>query len=664
MTNEHHDEVSESETVPQGKWVTRAAFWFIVALVFRLLYLSEQGETSPLFFQPLLDELEAANSAKAILAGTTEAEPYFKAPGYSWLLAAVMAVSGELWYYAIRVIQHIGGAALTVVAIKSASLFCTEQRVRNIALPVTGFIFAFYAPLIRLESNIGLDFWSVFLQSLFLYYIIKVTIRSQTGKDLTAAGIFLALSWIMRPTITVALPFLCLWILLINRENGRFSLSGIVRGSAALLLPIVIIVLAVTVRNGIVSGQYIAMPWQGGYSFYYANAPGANGKFYLQNAVTNDSYANPTKGLSLQAYQQTTGRPDDLIIYKDVDRFWFQKGLAEIRADLPAWIKLMGRKTVYLFSHKEIFNYEEYELQKSLSPLLRFIPVGFGIIFPLGLALFAFTPRLTRRQKYGLFVIITYTAVLGGGIALYYTSGRMRMPLMFPIGIMAGAACGFLFHKGLQRREYIAAGLLVVGGIIISWGDWWGVRSEDMSHADYSRMSNAAWRSSDFESALNYALEAEKKRPDYPVLPILKGQAYYGLGDFPKAAENFLLALKSFPNDAGAMNNLGVIEHYENKNFAAAADWYAKALIADPARLTTRLRLVVCLVKVGKPEEARQILDLERVNPNTLSFQSRILFESAKLHLLHGNDKELMKNKVLESYPDNFKKPLLEEIGD
>src|SRR5262245_40460505 len=91
--------------------------WILLGLLLRVAYLHEQQTHSVLFYQPLLDEEEVADSARRLLAGEGFGhEPLFKAPFYPIYLAATMVVAGDGWFFLARLIQHLLGATLILFA--------------------------------------------------------------------------------------------------------------------------------------------------------------------------------------------------------------------------------------------------------------------------------------------------------------------------------------------------------------------------------------------------------------------------------------------------------------------------------------------------------------------------------------------------------------------
>lgn len=552
--------------------LARPAAWFVVALVVRLLYLLEQGGTSPLFYVPLLDEKEALDSARQVLSGQVPAEAYFKAPGYSWLLAAVLAVSGEAWPWTVRLVQHVAGATLAWLVARMAGMVTPAGKSRTRATIIGGALTALYAPLIRLESNLSLDFWVVFLQSWMLLPLMKFAVKpGRCRKHLLCAGLWAAAAWITRPSITLVLPLMAVWIAVVaaRRQAGGPRWRGAAVGAGIFVLPVALTMTAVCARNSVVGGEAIVMPWQGGFSLYEANRPGATGRYFLQSRVAEGAHANPARYLAVQGYAESLGAEaradfDARPRYKPVDEFWFRKTVDAVKAEPQAWLGLMTRKAVWLFSDKEIFNYEDYDLQKSLSGILPLMPGRFGVALPLALAGLAALGMISARRRQLHALLWVYALPFGGTVVLYFVSGRMRMPIAVPLLVLAGWGGAALLQPmgGARRAGQLA---VLVAGVVLAWGDWWGVRSETMAHADLARMSNAAWHRQQYEQALEFALEAERRAPDYPALPRLKAQALYSLGQVEQAAVEFEKSVRVLGDETSRRNLLVIREELEKR---------------------------------------------------------------------------------------------------
>ena len=605
--------------------LARPWFWAAVAFAVRLADFAEQAVASPVFFQLLLDEREALDAARALLdTGSFGTEPFFKAPGYTGLLAAVVLFFGEGgWPYAIRLLQHAMGAAMAAMAADAAARLTPggrHGRARTAAAAAAGFAVACHGPLVRLETCVGLDLTAMFLQSAMAWSLARFALTWRTGGPerraggagrgwLAAAGLFAAAAWLTRPTLTLAMPALALWVAW--TAAAATAGSGWRRGTRAAALfmaPAALAAALVAGRNGLVAGEALVMPWQGGYSLYEANRPGANGRYLVQRESAaalsgfggaGDS-ANPTRALALAGYLRPTGietAPAAGVKFRfgDVDRWWFARAKSAITDDPAAWTSLMARKVLYLASHKEVFNYEEFELHRAMSGVLGLLaPSGFGWLLPaaaaggvLGLA------GGSGRRRRAVAVFVVYAAALAPAIALYYASGRMRMPLMFPAAVLAGVAAGAMaggFRAGIKRHPAVIASAAVAAilGATAAWGDWYGVRSERMDHADLARLSNAAWRDGvrgrpgRLVMALDLANRAEAARPGYPPVPQRRGQALFEMGRYPAAAAAFDLAAAREPDDPTGPFNLGVTLRLGLKREADARRWFEEALRRRP----------------------------------------------------------------------------------
>jgi 4-amino-4-deoxy-L-arabinose transferase-like glycosyltransferase len=517
----------------------RPLFWFALALLVRLLYLQEQSGHF-LFYQQMLDEREIVELARN---GFVEGEPFFKAPLYSLFIRAVMFSAGDTWVWLVRLIQHLCGALLVVLA------FDTARRLAH-SIPAAALVagmLCFYGPLIRLEDRLVLDFFTVFMQSAMLWAMLRIPDASHKTKWALIAGLFAGLSWLIRPTLMPVLPILALWIFMHQRPwKPKLGVAA-----AYLLFPAIAIG-GFTLRNHQVSGEALSTPWQGGYNFYQANKQDGNGRYLVQDSYVAQHGGNPTRELILREAppllpEAPVARPD----YKAANAAWFHLGWSEIKEDLPAWMGLMIKKGFYLLSAREIYNFEDYRVMRQLSTILKVTFFNFGWLWPLALASLAWGKSWNSQHV----LVALYLVFLGGAIALFFTSGRLRMPLVFPVVLLAAVTIARL----ISRPRQITPWLLIAAGIALSWMDWWGVRSEDLRDIEYARLSNAAWRANEFEPALSYADAAMALRTRNPQIHQVRGQALHGVGRYTEAAEAFERSIGLFPGDVNSLYNLGYI---------------------------------------------------------------------------------------------------------
>ncbi|MGI8905179.1 MAG: tetratricopeptide repeat protein [Candidatus Sumerlaeaceae bacterium] len=603
------DQLPRAPAVRNVRMDLHLAGVLLFALLLRLLYLGEQGATSVLFFQPLLDEQELTATAKNLIAQHSfGSEPLFKAPLYPLVLAATMLCTGKYWYWTIRVLQHLAGVLLVLMAWDTTRRLAPRGRMRLIAADVAGLCIASYGPLIRLENCINLDSLAVFFQSGLIYCVVRMLSSRGLGSDryrwVMFAGIFAALSWLNRPTITPVLPLLAVWIYFCWK-NWRPALLF-------LLLP-VLGMGAMAVRNYMTSGETLVLPWQGGFNFFESNRRGVHGRYLQQSKFAFSATGNPTHALALDGFKEAVSAgqvvaPAHGKFYRSVDRYWFHKGLDEIAAEPGAWFRLMLSKWRDLLSAKEIYSYEEYDVQRELSVILGLLPLNFGCIWPFTLASAALIGLYGRRQRIAKLLWL-YGVGLGMAISLYYTSGRLRMPLIFPAMVLGVAGIAQLLLTG--RKSYgrvIGYVLLLAVGIIISWCDWAGVRSESRRGVEYARLSNAAYYDGRPELALQYLAKAEAAEPEYPTLHLLRGQALYASGRNKEARREFELSIQALPGDPVGPFNLGALLYYDSAETTAAMAALAEALRRQPNYSRAAALLTLIYLSKDQVNEARALL--------------------------------------------------------
>lgn len=607
-------------------------FCCLTAAGLRLLYLLEQSRTSVLFFQPTLDEQEMLLTAQALLRGEGfGAGPLFKAPLYPVLMAVSQVFFGNAWFWGLRFVQHLGGVLVVAMGVDAAGRLTggAESR-RHLARWITGFALALYAPLIRLENRLVLDFTVVFFQSAMVWaslrWLTADADNAHPKRWLLTAGGFGALAWLTRPTITPVLPLFGLLLIFIKQMPVK-KFRRQQAGAVALFLSLPILAMTtVTLRNALVGGEAMLLPWQGGYNLYHANRSGASGRYFVQDSFADSATGNPTRALMVRGYRQAveTGNQPDVSgpkIYRAINHYWTDRLLNDIRETPGEWLTLMLRKGLYLVSTREIFNFEDFDLQKQESSILRWLPLSFGGLWPLALASLALPVCADSNARRACWILWAYLILMGGAIALVFVSGRLRMPLVFPAAVLAG--CGLTafieLFQDRSRRSWRTAGfpVLLFGlGIMMSWGDWGGVRSEQVAHHDLARMSGAAWRQGRYDLALAYAQRAETLAPAYPRLPMLKAQALYSLERIDEAEVYFLQALTEQPGDAAPAFNLGLIAYDIHDDPQQALQFFREALRRHPGHTRALAYQALCLLHLGELDAAGSaIQSLQAMEP-------------------------------------------------
>jgi tetratricopeptide (TPR) repeat protein len=644
-------------------------FWLLLALILRLLYLFEQQQISPLFHQLSLDEQEAAQSAQTLLSGQPDPVPLYKAPFYSIYLAGVMSLFGNGWLFMTRLFQHLAGVGLVWLTADSARR-CIGGTDRHAGkwIPVAAAAFlALYSPLIRLENRLMLDIWTVIFQSGMIWALLRWRPVENTQKKwIVLAGLFGALAWLTRPTLTLVLPFLLVWIVVTAPTRRKLT------SAVLFLLPVLLAVAGLGLRNHRVASEPLLLPWQGGYDLWMSNRPEANGRYLVQPGYVASNTANPSFALSQSGFasaiqQGEHPQPEPGQVFGSLNRFWVRKTLSSISERPLQWLGFYLKKALYLVSQEEIFSFESYEVQKRISPLLRWLPpLGFGFIFPLALGSLAWWPG-RRSPRFSAFVLLWgYAGFFAGATALYYASGRMRMPLVFPAVLLAAWTLGavipaFRSVTGTPTlRKVLCAGLILLGGAA-SWGDWWGVRSEDHRGREYLRISSAYYAEGNATMALKFAETAGDIDPGHVMLPLYTGQATYALGRHAEAAEAFRTSMQILPEATEAAYNLGVISWYYLEDSEEALK--ALRVAAAPESASPAVLALASIVSGihGTPEESgRYLVRARKAAGDAFSVIVEIA-ETAHLHR-RGNDVKARVTRLLKTVPPGQQEMLLDDL--
>jgi hypothetical protein len=122
-------------------------YLFLGALAVRLIYLCQYAN-APFFWVPSLDALYHDLHARAIAAGQSDPEAFFRAPLYYYFLGGVYRLFGHS-FWAARVIQALAGSGSCVL------LYGVGRRLfwPAVALVAAGAM-ALYGPLVFFDGEL------------------------------------------------------------------------------------------------------------------------------------------------------------------------------------------------------------------------------------------------------------------------------------------------------------------------------------------------------------------------------------------------------------------------------------------------------------------------------------------------------------------------------
>ncbi|MFQ5454299.1 MAG: ArnT family glycosyltransferase, partial [Candidatus Zixiibacteriota bacterium] len=242
-------------------------FILMAAIIIRVIYLN-QIEVMATFDAPTMDEkyhlelVQSINSDEGL-----PKEPFFRAPLYPLFLASLFKITNDS-FYQVRLIQLIIGSFLPLLMF----LLGIKLFNRKIAFWLA-VIAVFYPTFIYYDVSLLITFLIVLLSVLLVWQLYRCDGKSYV--QFIIVGILLGIAGLARPNILLLGPVLFIWIWIIIKPLVGWKRSLI--GYALIGITSFLIILPVSIRNYVVSGDFVLIAWQGGYNFFIGNNHRANG---------------------------------------------------------------------------------------------------------------------------------------------------------------------------------------------------------------------------------------------------------------------------------------------------------------------------------------------------------------------------------------------------
>ena len=226
-----------------------------------------------------------------------------------------------------------------------------------------------------------------------------------------------------------------------------------------------LILLPVASRNWMVGKEFVLITANSGFNFYIGNHKHADGSY--NPVIKGHGDWQDERQDAARIAERSSERK---LSSSEVSMYWYEKTLSDIRADIPAWIRLLVKKWFLVWNSVEISDSESQYVAADESKLLSFLMIflHFGVLGPLAVFGSVLTWRQWKRLGIYPIIVVAYMA----SIALFFVFARFRYPV---ISILVPFAAAGLVHgiEHIRQNAYrkIALPICMMGlaAIAMNW---------------------------------------------------------------------------------------------------------------------------------------------------------------------------------------------------
>jgi tetratricopeptide (TPR) repeat protein len=370
----------------------------------------------PTFATPIVDAGVYHESAMRFARGERLIDDAFwQPPFFPWTLGFLYRVMGVNVVAARVVLALLAVATCTLVARIGMRLFGTGVGVAG------GIGLALYGPYVFLSTQLVPTGLVIFLLAVAIVLWIE-HVETRRNVVVGACGFLCGLAIITVPNAVV----LALVVVgkLIWRAMGERRAAAVIP-AAIFMATTATAVAPVTLRNYLVSGDFVLISTNGGINFYIGNNPDMDQTLAIRPG-------EPWKRLARASY--AFGARSRL----EQGQHFFARGLHFAREQPGAFVSNMARKTLH-YCHatelpRNVDPYTHREYSSVLSVLMwRAGPIAFpfslvAVLSAAGMALSLWNRSPCATTKIGRRSLIAFVILYAASVVLFFVSARHRLP--------------------------------------------------------------------------------------------------------------------------------------------------------------------------------------------------------------------------------------------
>ena len=337
----------------------------------------------------------------------------FRPPLLAIVLAGVYGVAGHhLWV--ARVVNAVLSAATCVVVMAVARRVFDERT----AL-VAGLLAAVYPKFVYYAGSLVTETLCTYLLAVAVALLLAGREVERGWWPWLTAGVALGLATLARSSLLLFAPVAALWVLVVRGSKRRAAAEAglVVLGFVAAMTPW-------WVRNARIHGRFVAATTEGGYTLWVTNNERADGSGHC-------------------FFPRPPGEFDGLT-ESEIDRLFWRKGVAYIRAHPAHFVRLAGAKFVRFW--RPWPHADEVGTAVAVVGGVSFVPL-------LLLALWGLARSRAQWRPVLLFVLLFgyYTALH----MVFMAITRYRVPMMPYVIVLAAWGMVRAYERLVRRHSRI-----------------------------------------------------------------------------------------------------------------------------------------------------------------------------------------------------------------